>query len=130
MKHDVQPLLDRFVKKFAGWKPKFLSASDRLTLIKTVLLALPVHYMSVLELPQWAIKEINRKCRGFLWKGQEEVNGGHCLVAWKAVCMPHENGGLGIKNINYFGKALRLKWLAKRGNNRTGRVSRLWIPHT
>lgn len=117
-KQDVQPLLDRFSKKFAGWKPKFLSAGDRLTLIKSVLFALPVHYLSVLELPQSAIKEIDRKCRGFLWKGQEEVSGGHCLVAWKSVCMPYEKGGLGIKNLNFFGMALRLKWLAKRGEHR------------
>ena len=117
-KQDVQPLLDRFSKKFAGWKPKFLSAGDRLTLIKSVLFALPVHYLSVLELPQSAIKEIDRKCQGFLWKGQEEVSGRHCLVAWKSVCMPYEKGGLGIKNLNFFGMALRLKWLAKRGEHR------------
>uniref|UniRef100_A0A0E0DYK4 Uncharacterized protein n=1 Tax=Oryza meridionalis TaxID=40149 RepID=A0A0E0DYK4_9ORYZ len=61
-------------------------------------------------LPKWAIKDIKRRCRGFLWKGQEEVNGGHCLVAWRAVCMPVEFGGLGIKDIELFGKALRLKW--------------------
>ncbi|EEE69615.1 hypothetical protein OsJ_29192 [Oryza sativa Japonica Group] len=117
-KQDVQPLLDRFSKKFAGWKPKFLSTGDRLTLIKSVLFALPVHYLSVLELPQSAIKEIDRKCRGFLWKGQEEVSGRHCLVAWKSVCMPYEKGGLAIKNLNFFGMALRLKWLAKRGEHR------------
>jgi hypothetical protein len=91
------------------WKPKFLSTGDRLTLIKSVLFALLVHYLSVLELPQCSIKEINRKCRGFLWKGQEEVSGGHCLVAWKAVCMPFEKGGLGIKSLDFFGKALWLK---------------------
>ena len=70
----------------------------RLCLIKSVLSALPVHFMSVLQMPKWAIKDIERKCRGFLWKGQEVVSGGHCLVAWKNVCVPIENGGLGIKN--------------------------------
>uniref|UniRef100_J3LFX9 CCHC-type domain-containing protein n=1 Tax=Oryza brachyantha TaxID=4533 RepID=J3LFX9_ORYBR len=84
-KSDLQPTLDRFAKKVSGWKPKLLSPGDRLTLINSVLMALPVHILSVLELPQWTIKEINRKCRGFLWKGQETVNGGHCLVAWGAV---------------------------------------------
>uniref|UniRef100_J3NC32 Reverse transcriptase domain-containing protein n=1 Tax=Oryza brachyantha TaxID=4533 RepID=J3NC32_ORYBR len=107
---DLQPTMDRFAKKVSGWKPKLLSTGDRLTLINSVLMALPVHLLSVLAMPQWAIKEINRKCRRFLWKGQETVNGGHCLVAWDAVCMPKQLGGLGIKDINCFGKALRLKW--------------------
>lgn len=107
---ELQPILDKLAKKVAGWKPRMLSHDGRLCLIKSTMMALPVHTMSVIQLPKWAIKEIERKCRGFLWKGQEEVSGGHCLVAWKNVCMPVENGGLGIKNLEYFGHALQLKW--------------------
>lgn len=113
-KAEVQPILDRLSKKVAGWKPKLLSPDGRLRLIKSVLTALPVHFMSVLVLPKWAIKEFNKKCRAFLWKGQEEVNGGHCLVAWDIVCSPKECGGLGVKNLELFGQAMRMKWLARR----------------
>lgn len=109
-KAELQPLFDRLAKKVAGWKPKFLSPDGRLCLIKSVLMAIPVHFLSVMQLPKWAIKDIERRCRGFLWKGQEEVNGGHCLVAWRAVCMPVEFSGLGIRDIELFGKVLRLKW--------------------
>ena len=90
-----------------------LSVDGRLCLIKSVLMDLPVHYMSVLQLPRWAIKDIEQKCRGYLWKGQEEVSGGHCLVSWQKVCSPVEKGGLGVKDLNFFGQALRLKWHAK-----------------
>lgn len=113
-KAEIQPILDHLSKKVAGWKPKLLSLDGRLRLIKSVLMAVPVHFLSVMELPKWAIKEINRKCRGFLWKGQEEVSGGHCLVAWKGVSATMECGGLGIKDLELFGQALRLKWLLKR----------------
>lgn len=113
-KAEVQPILDRLSKKVAGWKPKLLSPDGRLRLIKSVLTALPVHFMFVLVLPKWAIKEFNKKCRAFLWKGQEEVNGGHCLVAWDIVCSPKECGGLGVKNLELFGQAMRMKWLARR----------------
>uniref|UniRef100_I1QL40 Reverse transcriptase domain-containing protein n=1 Tax=Oryza glaberrima TaxID=4538 RepID=I1QL40_ORYGL len=112
-KAEVQPILDKLAKKVAGWKPKMLSIDGRLCLIKSMLMALPVHYMSVLQLPRWAIKDIERKCRGFLWKGQEEVSGGHCLVSWRKVCSPVEKGGFGVKDMNFFGRALRLKWHAK-----------------
>lgn len=36
------------------------------------------------------------------------------MVAWKNVCAPIANGGLGIKNLEYFGHALRLKWKVNR----------------
>jgi hypothetical protein len=61
-KAEVQPILDQLSKKVAGWKPKLLSPDGRLRLIKSVLTALPVHFMFVLVLPKWAIKEFNKKC--------------------------------------------------------------------
>lgn len=64
-KAELQPILDKLAKKVAGWKPKMLSIDGRLCLIKSVLMALPVHFLSVLQLPRWAIKDIERKCRGF-----------------------------------------------------------------
>ncbi|EEE50714.1 hypothetical protein OsJ_30995 [Oryza sativa Japonica Group] len=117
-KAELQPIMDRMAKKVAGWKPKLLSPDGRLCLIKSVLMAIPVHLLSVVQLPRWVIKDIERRCRGFLWKGQEEISGGHCLVAWREICMPIGNGGLGIKDIDSFGKALRLKWEFKRQEQR------------
>uniref|UniRef100_J3LYS2 Reverse transcriptase zinc-binding domain-containing protein n=1 Tax=Oryza brachyantha TaxID=4533 RepID=J3LYS2_ORYBR len=81
-KENVQPILDKLSRKIAGWKPKWLAPDGRLKLIKSVLMALPLHFQSVLPLPMWAIKKIKRKCRGFLWKGQQEISGVHCLNRW------------------------------------------------
>ena len=38
-------------------------------------------------------------------------NGGNCLVAWEKVQRPFEYGGLGIHNLEFFGWALRIRWL-------------------
>jgi hypothetical protein len=64
----------------------------------------------VVALPPWARKLIDKVCRAFLWKGQEEVRGGHCLVAWPRFCTPVEYGGLGITNLTLHGYALGLRW--------------------
>jgi hypothetical protein len=92
-KAEIQPVLDRQAKKVAGWKPKMLSIDGRLCLIKSVLMALPVHYMTVLQLPRWAIKDIERKCRGFLWKrtGRDQRRALPSLVA-KGLLTHRERG--------------------------------------
>ena len=47
----------------------------------------------------------------FPWAGEEEANGGKCMVNWKQCCTPKKFGGLGIKSIEAFRRSLRLRWL-------------------
>jgi len=67
--------------------------------------------MTVFSLSKWAMKKIDRIRRNFLWKGSEDAQGGHCLVNWRRVCRAKFLGGLGIKDLQKFNRALRLKWL-------------------
>lgn len=109
-KADIWPLVDKFSNKLKGWKPKLLSTGGRLTLTRSVLMALLLHLLSVLQLPQWALAIINRRCRAFVWQGEDEINGGHCLLPWSKVCRPLEVRGLGILNLQFFGTALQCRW--------------------
>jgi hypothetical protein len=61
----------------------------------------------VVDLPPWAIKQINKRRRAFLWKGSDEAKGGNCMLAWPKVCRPPELGGLGFLDLKLFGYALR-----------------------
>lgn len=90
-----------------------LAIFGRLTLCQSVLMALPIHHMSVLPLPVWAIKLIERRCRSFVWKGEHQISEGHCLLPWAMLCRPKEFGGLGVLNLRSFGLALRCRWLWK-----------------
>ncbi|KAJ3697089.1 hypothetical protein LUZ61_000794 [Rhynchospora tenuis] len=108
-----KPLLDAFQRKLEGWQTKFLSLGGRLTLVKTVLTALPLHYMQVIKLPNWLVKQLDGMRRSFFWKGREKCLGGHCLVNWAKCCLPRKCGGLGILNLIIQNQALLMKWLWK-----------------
>jgi hypothetical protein len=55
----------------------------------------------------WQSKKI---IRWFFWAGTEKASGGKCKVNWMAVCRPTSVGGLGILNMEKFGRPLHLRW--------------------
>jgi hypothetical protein len=55
-REDLQPILDKLIKRVAGWRGRLLAYSSRLVLIKTCLASIPVYLLSFLKFPKWAIK--------------------------------------------------------------------------
>lgn len=104
-----RPVIEKFKKKLSGWKRRVLSFAGRVTLIKSVLSALPVYYMSLFKIPECVAKEMDRIQASFLWGDSEHSRKLH-LVKWKEVCMSLKQGGLGIKNIRLANDSLLLKW--------------------
>ncbi|KAJ4757443.1 RNA-directed DNA polymerase (reverse transcriptase)-related family protein [Rhynchospora pubera] len=82
-----------------------LSHAGRLVLINSVLVTLPVYFMSFEVIPKGILKKLNSLLAKFFWGkiGQERYM---ALISWKKVCVPIEKGGLGVKDIQCFGEAL------------------------
>jgi hypothetical protein len=108
---EVQPLIDKMANKLPTWKGRFLNTAGRLKILNMVLSSLPTYFLTVFAPKKWAIKKIDKLCRGFLWKGSEVASGGHCLVRWSNVQKPKEVGGLGVLDLERFSRALRIRWL-------------------
>lgn len=106
----MQPLLDRAAGKLKGWKGRFLSRKGRLALINSVLTSTATYFLTVFPGDKWLIKRLDKLRRNFLWAPDEEANGGKCLVGWKKICAPTDFGGLGIKDLTAYSRALRLRW--------------------
>jgi hypothetical protein len=106
----MQPLLDKSARRMSLWKGKLMNRMGRLDLINSVLTATITFFLTSFASNGWFKKKFDKLRRNFLWSADEEAHGGQCLVNWKRICSPVSVGGLGIKDIQAFGRALRLRW--------------------
>ena len=115
-------LVDKLYSKLSGWKINMLSLAGRVALIKSVLVSIPVYYMSVAALPAKTVKDINSVLRRFLW-GKTGTERYIAFISWKKICGSTETGGLAIRDIKNFNQALLLKlvWQLASG------ADKLWV---
>ena len=111
------PILEKMERKLAGWKKLYLSKGGRLTLLKSTLSSLPTYFLSLFTIPTHVANKIEKLQRDFLW-GDSKTH----LLSWDKVRLPIANGGLGIRKLTTFNKALLGKWLWRFGIEE----NRLW----
>lgn len=97
-------------KKIKDWKSRMLSQAGKLTLVRSVVQSIPTYLMTCFEVPDNIIQKIEGEIARFLWgqKGDEK------RIHWlrrERLCRPKGEGGLGIRDLKVFNKAL----LAKKG---------------
>jgi len=63
---DLQPVIDKIIKRIAGWRGKLLSYAGRLTLLRACLASIPIYLLSIIKFPRWAIDMINSHMGHFL----------------------------------------------------------------
>ena len=93
--NSCSPLLEAIKTRLQSWKAKLLSFTGRIVLIKSILSSLHLYWTSVFILLASILQAIDHLLLGFLWFGTGLKK---CIFkAWKDVCLPKEEGGLGIK---------------------------------
>lgn len=76
----------------------------------------------ILILPQGVVKQITPMCRNFLW-GAASTYKKVPYVAWREVCLPKKNGGIGLTNLDAWNKP----WIAKLVWEVAKKKDSLWI---
>ncbi|KAG2711915.1 hypothetical protein I3760_04G100300 [Carya illinoinensis] len=107
--HKTKSIWDGIIEKIecrlAGWKRTYLFKGGRITLIKSTLSNIPTYFLSLFPLPVGVANRMDRIFRAFLWGGMENEKKLH-LLKWDMICTPLSLGGLGIRKLKTFNKAL------------------------
>lgn len=105
---DYSPLIDKVASRFNHWATKTLSFAGRLQLISSVIYSTVNFWLSSFILPKCCLKTIEQMCNRFLWNNDIEKKGG-AKVSWTVVCLPKNEGGLGLRNFWTWNKTLNLR---------------------
>ncbi|KAG5630223.1 hypothetical protein H5410_001940 [Solanum commersonii] len=93
-------VLEKCEKKLVNCKSKYLSLGGRVTLINSVLDAMPTYMISIFPMPANVIDIMDAIMRNFLWQGNCDPNEHkYHLVKWDEVIQSKKVGGLGIRNL-------------------------------
>lgn len=113
-------LLEKIRNKISMLTTHFLSFAGRL-LLSSVISSIKNFWMSAFTLPSACIKELEKLCTAFLWSGPS-LNTKKAKVAWKVVCRPKSEGGLGLKLLREVNKVscLKLVWRILSTNDSCG----------
>lgn len=100
--------VDKIKAKLSGWQAKNLSITGRITLVNSVLQAMPVYPMLSVKFPLITYIEIDKVVRDFVWGSSDKGRKLH-LVKWEEVCKPKGEGGLGLKKAEDMNKVFLMK---------------------
>ena len=116
--------MERVRSKISTWSCRFLSYAGRLQLITAVLMSIVNFWAAVFRLPSKCMKEIEQLCASFLWSGPV-LKTTREKLAWKEICKPKSEGGLGIRSLKEVNKVygLKLIWRLLSGDSLWGK----WI---
>jgi len=108
----------------------FLSEAGRLQMTNAVFTSLPMFHLGTYLLPKTVIDQIDKYRKHCFWRGPNINAKGPPKAAWKMVCLPKEEGGLGVLNLKTQNEAMLLKNLHKFFNKvDTPWVQLIWDKH-
>ncbi|GJW03444.1 RNA-directed DNA polymerase, eukaryota, partial [Tanacetum coccineum] len=103
-------VLVKLNSRLSRWKAKTLSIGGRLTLLKSVLGATPLYWMSIFKVPKGVLKAME-SIRSNFFKGADSLVKKISWVAWDKVLASKDKGGLGVSSLHALNRALILKWV-------------------
>ncbi|GJV97940.1 hypothetical protein Tco_1549517 [Tanacetum coccineum] len=112
MVRDCKELVEKVQSRVQDWKNKSLSIAGRLQLIRSVVGLMHIFWASVFVIPTRVLLDIEQIMRNFLWCPGTSSKG-KAKVTWEVVCLPKNEGGLGVRRLDHFNSALMVSHIWK-----------------
>jgi hypothetical protein len=109
-KEDIQPLVDKIIKRIAGWNGRLMSYGAKLALLRVCLASIPIYLMYVIKIPKWTIEVINSHMANFFWDDTEDKYKYH-LSNWYSLAQRKEHIGMGISDFRDLNLCLLASWV-------------------
>jgi hypothetical protein len=103
-------LIEKIERRISHWCNRLLSLGGRYILIKSVLESIPIYWLSIAHLPLSVLSNLRQLSFSFLWAGNKNIFKYH-LCRWDLVSRPKIFGGWGLRNLNFFYRALATNML-------------------
>lgn len=101
-------MVQKVSSKLQAWKGKLLLYGGTVVLIKHVLQSIPIHCLSVMNPPLNVLSTIHKMMAQFFWSSCIGGKGRH-WTRWANLCLPVEEGGLGLRMLQDVSMALFCK---------------------
>ncbi|XP_042009092.1 uncharacterized protein LOC121757643 [Salvia splendens] len=101
-------LREKLAARVTGWAHRHLSFGGRLTLIKSMLEAVPLHIFQAIEPTSGALKQLDQQMARFFWGSTSERKKTH-WIGWDQICLPTSEGGLGVRKTKEVLRAFSIK---------------------
>ena len=95
---DYQPLLDKILARIQAWTSRSLSYAGRLQLISSVMYNIQMYWSCLFIIPKYTISKVEQIFSSFLWSSKTG-SARHAKIRWEFVCLPKEEGGLGLHHV-------------------------------
>jgi hypothetical protein len=89
-REDLQSVVNKLLKRVAGWRGRLMAYSSRLELIRSYLASISVYLLSFIKFLKWAIKLIESQMANCLWNDEDSAHRFH-LARWRHVTMKKES---------------------------------------
>ncbi|KAL9816934.1 putative RNA-directed DNA polymerase [Arabidopsis thaliana] len=109
---EYAPLIEKISSRFTSWAVRSLSFAGRVQLLASVISGIVNFWISAFILPLGCIRQIESLCSRFLWSGSIDTKG-MAKVKWSQICLPRNEGGLGLRRFGTWNRTLclRMIWL-------------------
>ncbi|XP_058783416.1 uncharacterized protein LOC131658099 [Vicia villosa] len=90
------PAIEVVKSKLSRWRNQCLSFGGRVVILKSVLTAIPVYFLSFFKAPAGIISKLESIFKKFLWGGSDNerrIN----WIQWEKVCRPLDERGWGLE---------------------------------